>query len=334
LEPLDSYFTADELKNIVQLDANKYAGKLYGIPWTNGSAVWYYNKALFTKAGLDPEKFPTTWDELLKTCKALKDVNITPYGGGNKESFQAVMLADLMFKDSVNKHYQMLEPVLGKTSWSDKNFLQFFEDTNDMKAYMNEDMTSLSYYQGVDLFGTKDVAMALAVNSNGPTWVKDQLLDDKDIGVATPPARTDKTAFSGTITTTAYDWILTPYSKNKQEGANFIKFMISKDRVNALYTASKAIPASNLFDVSLVGSAVEKAIFEFPKAQSCFQDFIPQTVQYDGLGPAFSNVINGSMTPEQAAKHVDDISKKWRDENPEQLDQYMQWYDALKSSDY
>ena len=41
-------------------------GRLYGLPWVQGSRVLYYNKALFRQAGLDPSQPPTTWAELLE----------------------------------------------------------------------------------------------------------------------------------------------------------------------------------------------------------------------------------------------------------------------------
>lgn len=48
--------------------AGNYEGRTYGIaPGVNGLAL-YYNKDIFTAAGLQP---PTTWDELTSTAKAL-----------------------------------------------------------------------------------------------------------------------------------------------------------------------------------------------------------------------------------------------------------------------
>ncbi len=41
-----------------------YKGKLYALPWDTDARVLYYNKTLFKKAGLDPNKPPTTIKEL------------------------------------------------------------------------------------------------------------------------------------------------------------------------------------------------------------------------------------------------------------------------------
>jgi sn-glycerol 3-phosphate transport system substrate-binding protein len=39
-------------------------GKIWGIPFQRSTIVQYYNKDAFREAGLDPEKPPTTWEEL------------------------------------------------------------------------------------------------------------------------------------------------------------------------------------------------------------------------------------------------------------------------------
>ena len=45
--------------------ANSHAdGKTWSVPYQRSTAIFYYSKAAFQDAGLDPEKFPTTWAEL------------------------------------------------------------------------------------------------------------------------------------------------------------------------------------------------------------------------------------------------------------------------------
>ena len=47
------------------------AGKTWGIPFQRSTIVMYYNKDAFREAGLDPEKPPATWDELVSMGKQL-----------------------------------------------------------------------------------------------------------------------------------------------------------------------------------------------------------------------------------------------------------------------
>ncbi|HEY0828828.1 MAG TPA: extracellular solute-binding protein, partial [Bacilli bacterium] len=49
----------------------EYNGKIYGVAFQPGVSVLFWNKALFKEAGLDPEKGPTTWDELLAMSKII-----------------------------------------------------------------------------------------------------------------------------------------------------------------------------------------------------------------------------------------------------------------------
>ncbi len=45
--------------------------KTWSVPFQRSTAIDYYNKAAFQEAGLDPEKFPTTWDELSNAATKL-----------------------------------------------------------------------------------------------------------------------------------------------------------------------------------------------------------------------------------------------------------------------
>lgn len=46
-------------------------GKVWGIPFQRSTIVMYYNKDAFRDAGLDPEKAPATWDELVSMGRKL-----------------------------------------------------------------------------------------------------------------------------------------------------------------------------------------------------------------------------------------------------------------------
>ena len=52
--------------------------RLAGVPIGGSGSVWYYNKALFEKAGLDPDTTPETWAELSDMVDRLKAAGIQP----------------------------------------------------------------------------------------------------------------------------------------------------------------------------------------------------------------------------------------------------------------
>ena len=88
LAPLDSYIAGWSKDEGIDVKKDMYAGdltyytyngKLYGSPVADETRMLYYNKDLFTKAGLDPSTPPATWDEMATAAKALKSVISVPW---------------------------------------------------------------------------------------------------------------------------------------------------------------------------------------------------------------------------------------------------------------
>src|SRR3989338_8036555 len=52
-------------------DTVPYKNRLYGMPWLAGTRILFYNRELFAKAGLNPDKPPATWKELHEAAKAV-----------------------------------------------------------------------------------------------------------------------------------------------------------------------------------------------------------------------------------------------------------------------
>ena len=74
----------------VKLDPNAYIpavrgyyslpdGKLMSMPFNSSTCIVWYNKDAFEKAGLDPEKFPATWPEVVTLARTLRDKGATQY---------------------------------------------------------------------------------------------------------------------------------------------------------------------------------------------------------------------------------------------------------------
>ena len=134
------------------MENGRTAGKTWGIPFQRSTIVMYYNKDAFRTAGLDPEKPPATWDELVAAGKKLTKADGSqwgvmipstgyPYwmfgaltmqndqvlmnGAGNKTYFDspAVIEALQFWKDLGAKHKIMPE---GTIEWGTlrKNFLE------------------------------------------------------------------------------------------------------------------------------------------------------------------------------------------------------------------
>lgn len=70
------------LDDFVDGVANYYRinDKFYSVPFNSSNAILYYNKSLFGKAGLDPEKPPTSFGEVIAAGKKIKQAGVAEYG--------------------------------------------------------------------------------------------------------------------------------------------------------------------------------------------------------------------------------------------------------------
>ena len=64
------------------IGSSTWEGKKYGLPFVMDLSVWMYNKKLFTQAGLDPNKPPTTLAEFAADARA-----VAKLGGGVSGTF-------------------------------------------------------------------------------------------------------------------------------------------------------------------------------------------------------------------------------------------------------
>lgn len=105
LEPLDRYIQAESDNVFVSgfseklLQSLELDGSTYGIPLFVGGNMLYYNKQLFSEAGLDPDNPPSSTDELVAYAKTLNDASAGKSGivlrgtrEANANSFSWIML--------------------------------------------------------------------------------------------------------------------------------------------------------------------------------------------------------------------------------------------------
>ncbi|RCG29921.1 extracellular solute-binding protein [Sphaerisporangium album] len=151
------------------VDAGRYEGKTYGIaPGVNGLAL-YYNKKLFTEAGLQP---PKTWDELTTAAKSLtkgKRYGIAFSAVGTEEgSFQFEPFfwtagASLKQLDSPQAVQALtLWKTLVDSGWASKSVVTWTQaDINDQFMAGNAAMMVNGPWQLPTLNGNKDLEFGI-----------------------------------------------------------------------------------------------------------------------------------------------------------------------------
>lgn len=66
--------------NASETELGTWNKKLYALPFTGDASALFYNKDLFTQAGLDPNKPPTTWAEIKSDAQAITALGNDNYG--------------------------------------------------------------------------------------------------------------------------------------------------------------------------------------------------------------------------------------------------------------
>jgi raffinose/stachyose/melibiose transport system substrate-binding protein len=308
LVPLNDLVPLDELKKLKgieysSLNFNPDDGVLVvplEVQFYNG----FYNKDLFTQAGLDPNKFPTTWDEFFAACQKLKDAGITPmvYGTGGQAlggGFYAWYDVSYLMMEWSPADWKKL--YTGELAWNDPTVAAQFSKWTSLfsKGYTNQDVLTNS--TSVAQFEAGEAAMTME-----GTWQIAEFqekLGDK-VGVFLPPFVNK--ALNGVVEYSGDGFSLTSYSQHKTQAAAFLAFLAS-DEAQAIVASAGLIPAKQGFSTD---SRMAKDLLAFSAERSFVRYPMIDNVIQPEVSDAGNNVLNaafgGAMSVEDALKNMTD----------------------------
>lgn len=271
-------------------------GKVWGIPFQRSTIVAYYNKDKFREAGLDPEKPPTTWDELVETGKKLtSDGNyglMIPSTGYPYWMFQALAIQngkELMSDDGLTTYFD--EPAVVET-------LEFWKSLSTEHGIMPTGTVEWGTLRQAFLEGQT----AMMWHSTGNlTAVKKGA--SFDFGVAELPAQVRK----GSPTGGGNFYVFKDTSEEERAAAvKLIQFMTSPEQAAqwsiatgymgvspAAYETDALKQYTESFPPALVArNQLENAVAEF-------STFETARVR-DGLNNAIQSALTGNESPQDA----------------------------------
>src|SRR5579872_3304754 len=235
LAPISDYVPESEWKNWISTSENMWNGKLWAMPQYLIGIPFVWNKQLFSKAGLNPNKGPKTWAEFLADAKVLKAHGITPFGMGNQDGYGGAWFFSLVGKQNLNSIDELKQAMVGTQDFANPKFSGFYQVLADLKknGYLNSDVASISFGQGFQLFGQKKVAMSWGTDGNVAQWEKQ--VGGKNMGVeAIPVWGHGKLATSYDVTQSS-DAFITKWSKHPMAAAQFLTFLHSPQALKAWY---------------------------------------------------------------------------------------------------
>jgi raffinose/stachyose/melibiose transport system substrate-binding protein len=137
-------------------------GEYYGVPYSWGAVGMFYNRALFTEAGLDPDTPPVTWEEFLDTVAALQEAGITPIslGEGDKWPGHFWWVYNAI---RVGGEQAFLDAFSREGSFADDTFVQAGEYLAELVAMepFPEGFLGMNYDMQAGTFGNSEAAMEL-----------------------------------------------------------------------------------------------------------------------------------------------------------------------------
>ena len=308
IEPLNSYIPVAELKKLKGIDYsslnfNPDDGVLVvplEVQFYNG----FFNRDLFTEAGLDPDTFPTNWDELFDACDKLKTAGITPFvygtggqalGGGFYPWYDISYLMMIYSPDDWKKLYT------GETTWTDPAISDQISKWTSLfgEGCTNQDV--LTNQDSVAQFIAGEAAMTME-----GTWAIAQFeeeMGDK-VDVFVPPFTPE--AIKGVVEYGGDGFSMTTYSKHKAEAAAFLAFLAS-DEAQPIVADSGLIPAKEGFSTDnrmakkLLAFAAEQGFTRYPMIDNVIQPEVG-----DAGTRVFNAAFGAAMTVEDALQNMHD----------------------------
>lgn len=326
LAPMSDYVAKDELSHYINNDERTYDGKVWGASWYLSDNAIPYRKDVFQKSGLDPNNPPKTWDEFMAASEKIKKAGYVPMALGLKDGWLAGWLWQLLGKQNLDSYKDMLKAVVGEADITDPKYMDWLNKLDELRKnkYYNNDVLSLDYQQGQDMFAQGKAAMLFGNDTFFPKWIKDIGADN--IGIMNVPTY-GSGKMADTVTVTAQGYGITSWSKNKEEAAQFIMFMHTKERLEAWYADTGVFPADDRFDSSKIDLPQMKQMFEWVKAKPSvnLENFVPSMLEEQAIFPGVQLLLSGQKSPAEVAKQIKDTIQQWGKENPDALTNFKNW---------
>jgi ABC-type glycerol-3-phosphate transport system substrate-binding protein len=325
--PISDYVPASEIKNWIGTAENMSEGKLWAMPQYLLGIPFVWNKSLFKKAGLNPNKGPKTWAQFLADAKKLKAAGITPFGMGNKDGYGGAWFFSLVGKQNLNSIDELKAAMIGKANFADKKFSGFYQALADLKklGYLNSDVASISFEQGLQLFGQKKVAMAWGTDGNVAAAAK--VLGGKNVGVGKTPIWGKGKLATSYDTTQSSSAFITKWSKHPKAAAQFLVFLHTPKALKAWYAATGVFPADKRFPAGLVTNPIAKQQLALDQSPVSVwpENFVPPQVDGNADLVAGQLITSGSGSPADAVSLWMRELKKWKTQHPDEFRNYTKW---------
>jgi raffinose/stachyose/melibiose transport system substrate-binding protein len=287
-----------------------FQGKTYGLPNDVAPIVFWYNKDLVQKAGVDPTKIKD-WDDFIDAVKKCEAAGITPLAAGGKDKwplhfYPALLMMRIMGKEGMQAAYDGKNGGFGSPEVI-KAF-QLFKDLAALNPFQKGYLANTypesagTFHDGkaaFHLMGTWDITEGRSDSSDGKG------LPDEKLGWFFFPEVKGGKGHANDIFASLDGWLVAKDAP--KETVDFLKVWLGKEVQDKIAEAGLFIPM-----VKGTAEVIKDQFYKQIAQETATSQWIAIAID-QLLGPDTGRVFNdacadiaaGNMTPEKAAKTVE-----------------------------
>jgi len=326
LQPLEGLVSDEVIKASSPTLLSKFGGKTYRLGWYPLPMIWIYNKDLYDKAGLDADKAPQTWDELLAACDKLKSAGTAPLGGGIQDGYWGEWYFGHALGQNVDSAGEVIGLFTGERDFREPKYHEHWVRLEELKkaGFLNPEMSSTELYPGIDLIVAGKVAAGLSVGARLPA---DSKATSGRIGTMVMPVY-GKGKLAGKPIFDSQGLGIPANIKDPKAAAAFLEYLQSPEQLKALHEKTGWIPANTSFDTSVIEDPTVRDMWQrwgLSENIPYLSNLVPGQFYEQALLPTAQQVVEGKITGEQAGELAYNVAKEWRDFNPDIVENYKKW---------
>ncbi|MBB3445722.1 sugar ABC transporter substrate-binding protein (plasmid) [Sinorhizobium sp. B11] len=271
------------------LKSVEWDGKYFGVPKATNTIALYYNKDMFKAKGLDPNKPPQTWDELVEDARKLTDPAKNVYG--------------LAFSAKANEEgtFQFLPwAQMGGGSYEHINSDGAVKALEVWKTIMDEKLASpdtltRGQWDSTGTFNSGNAAMAIS----GP-WELDRMTKEAkfDWGVTLLPVPKEGAERSSAMGD--FNWAVFSTSKHPAEAFKALEYFASQD--DKMFKNFGQLPARSDISIPETGQPLKDAALKVFLEQLKYAKPRGPHPQWPKISKAIQDAIQAALTGQMSPK--------------------------------
>ena len=295
--------TDDLTSRLTGWDAFRKDGTTYAVPITLQGFPFYYNKAVYTKAGLDPAAPPKTLAELQTDCAAIKKSGNACFNLGNKEGIGIEFFLS-GFAPGVFSPAQYDAWLAGKRDWKSPEVKQIFElwkKSNDEGWYNKGVNSTAMFMDQFTMFSGGKGGNVIGLISDTAHWKDLNEFLGPDLGVYQAPVLNPKN-----VTTTflpaegGIGYGVMKWTKSPDLAVDLVKSLASTDAEKVFFEKAGAIAADKTIDTSTVDVQSAKEIVSWLPDSKPLLHTVLSAKTLDLMHRLSQQLISGDVTVDAA----------------------------------